>query len=489
MKIKQDLMLIGGALVGSSDGKWDLSVNPANEEVIGRSPAATKEDVDRAVAAADAAFPAWAAMTVDERSAILMTFADRIAERADELLEVEVLDTGNTITPMRGDVNWAIKSLKYYIGLGLEMKGESVPATPGNLHFSVREPYGVVGKILPFNHPVMFAVSRTAPALVAGNTVVVKPAETSPLSTLILAEIAKDVFPAGVFNIVTGDGRVVGDAISRHPKVKRLAFIGSVPTGLAIQRAAAETCVKNVTLELGGKNPMIVFPDVDIDEVAQAAVNAMNFTWQGQSCGSMSRLMVHADIYDAVLERVVTIVKNLRLGDPLLDDTDMGPINSAGQWKKVQDYVEIAKADGAKLETGGKRPEGAMFEKGYWIEPTVFSGVTKDMRIAQEEVFGPILSVLKWSEIDEAVEIANATEFGLTAAIWTNDINNALTTSKRVKSGYHWINGYSAHFIGVNFGGVGNSGVGREEGLEDLLSYTEAKTINIMLKAPSLKRS
>lgn len=487
MKVKSELMLIGGQLVGSSAGKWDLSTNPATEEVIGRSPAATREDVDRAVAAGEAAFPAWAALTADERGKLLLRFAEKIEERSEELLEAEVLDTGNTITPMRGDVNWAVKSLRYYVGLGMELKGETVPASKGNLHFSVREPYGVVGKILPFNHPVMFAVSRSAPALVAGNTVVVKPAETSPLSTLILAEIAKDALPPGVMNIVTGQGRVVGDAIARHPKIKRLAFIGSVPTGLAIQRAAAESCVKNVTLELGGKNPMIVFPDVDVDEVAQAAVNAMNFTWQGQSCGSMSRLMLHADIHDAVLKRVVEIVSSMRVGDPMRDDTDMGPINSAGQYQKVLNYVEIAKSEGARLETGGKRPVGAQFEKGYWIEPTVFSGVTRDMRIAREEVFGPILSVLKWSDVEEAIAIANSTEFGLTAAIWSNDINNALATSRRIRSGFQWINGYSAHFLGTQYGGMGNSGVGREEGLEDLLSYTETKMINIMLRSPSIR--
>jgi acyl-CoA reductase-like NAD-dependent aldehyde dehydrogenase len=483
-RVKAERMLIGGSLVESVGQQWDDSVNPATEEVIGRAPSATKADVDKAVAAAEAAWPAWAAMSVNERSEILMILAKKLEEHAEELLRVEVADTGNTITPMRGDVRMAIETLKYFAGLGYEIKGESVPATPQNLHFTIREPYGVVGKIVPFNHPIMFAVSRAVPALVAGNAVIVKPAETSPLSTLILAEIAQSVFPAGIFNIVTGKGATAGDAIVRHPKIKRLAFIGSVPTGLAIQRAAAETCVKNVTLELGGKNPMVVFPDVDVDEVAQAAVNGMNFSWQGQSCGSTSRLLLHEDIHDAVLERVARIVSSMRVGDPMDEKSQMGPINSAGQYAKVQKYVKVALDDGAKLVTGGKRPSGGEFKKGYWIEPTVFSGVKAEMRIAQEEVFGPLLSVIRWSKVEDAVAIANSTEFGLTAAIWTNDLNNALWTAKRIRSGYLWINGTSAHFLGTGFGGYGNSGVGREEGLEDLLSYTESKTIHLMIKPP-----
>ena len=484
-RVNAERMLIGGSLVESESQQWDESINPATEEVIGRAPAATKADVDKAVVAAETAWPAWAAMPVGERSEILLSLARKLQERADELLHVEVNDTGNTITPMRGDVRMAIDALKYFTGLGYEIKGESIPATPQNLHFSVREPYGVVGKIVPFNHPIMFAVSRAVPALVAGNAVIVKPAETSPLSTLILAEIVQSTLPPGIFNIITGKGATAGDAIVRHPKIKRLGFIGSVPTGLAIQRAAAETCVKNITLELGGKNPMIVFPDVDVDEVAQAAVNGMNFSWQGQSCGSTSRLLLHEDIHDAVLERIAKIVSSMRVGDPMDEKSQMGPINSAGQYAKVLKYVKVALDDGAELVTGGKRPAGGEFKKGFWIEPTVFSGVSAEMRIAQEEVFGPLLSVFRWGNVEEALAIANSTEFGLTAAIfWTNDLNSALWTARRVRSGYLWINGTSAHFLGTGFGGYGNSGIGREEGLEDVLSYTESKTIHLMIKPP-----
>lgn len=477
-------MLIGGDLVESESGRFDDSLNPATEEVIGRAPAATRIDVDKAAIAAEKAWPGWAAMPVSGRADVLRTFGARLMERADELLKVEVSDTGNTIGPMRGDVRMGVDSLNYYAGLGYELKGQTIPSTPGNLHLTVREPYGVVARIVPFNHPVMFATARTAAALMAGNAVIVKPPETSPLSAMVLAEIARDVFPPGVFNIVSGAGATVGDALVRHPAVKRVAFIGSTATGRAIQRAAAETGVKHVSLELGGKNPLIAFPDADPDAVAKAAVGGMNFTWQGQSCGSTSRLLLHESLYDRVLEQVVEMVSSILVGDPADERSQMGPINSAGQLAKVQHYVQTGEADGARLLTGGRRPEGEQFKRGYWIRPAVFADVTPGMRLAKEEVFGPILSVMRWSDIDSAIEMANGVEYGLTAAIWTNDINTALTSARRVRAGHQWINGFGAHYMAVPFGGMKGSGVGREEGLEEMLDYTEIKTINIVLGQP-----
>lgn len=476
-----DRMLIGGELVPSESGAFDESINPATEEVIGRAPAGTARDVDRAVAAAEAAWPAWAERTPYERGEVMRAFGAALAERAGEILRVEVADTGNTITPMRGDVRMAVESLHYYGGLAHELKGETIPATSQNLHLTVREPYGVVARIAPFNHPLMFAVARTAAALAAGNAVVVKPPETSPLSALILAEVAREALPPGVFNIVTGPGRTVGDAIVRHPGIRRIAFIGSPDTGRAIQRAAAEEAAKHVTLELGGKNPMIVFPDADPDTVAAAAVRGMNFTWQGQSCVSTSRLLLHEDIHDAVLEKVVARVAALRVGDPMADDTEMGPVNSGVQLRKVLAFIDGAPADGARLMTGGRRPQGPLFERGFWVEPTVYADMKPGMTLWQQEVFGPILSVGRWHDFEDAVAKANSTEYGLTAAIWTNDIGNALRMAKRVRSGHLWINGCSNHFLGVPFGGMKNSGVGREEGIEEMLAYTETKTINIML--------
>ena len=482
MATKACHMLIGGQLVESESGAWDESLNPATEEIIGRTPAATAADVAKAVTSAELAWPAWAAMGVSARAEVLRAFGSRLLERADELLRVEVMDTGNTIGPMRGDVRMGVDSLNYYAGLGYELKGQTIPSTPGNLHFTVREPYGVVVRIVPFNHPAMFATARTAAALMAGNAVVVKPPETSPLSAMVLAQIARDVFPPGVFNIVTGSGATAGDALVRHPAVKRIAFIGSTATGRAIQRAAAESSVKHVSLELGGKNPMIVFPDVDPDTVAKAAVAAMNFSWQGQSCGSTSRLLLHDSLYDRVLEQVVDLVSAIRVGDPLEESSQMGPINSASQLAKVKNYIRIGETEGARLLTGGQRPQGSSFARGYWIRPAVFGGVTSDMRIGKEEVFGPVLSVMRWSNVEAAIEMANMVEYGLTAAIWTNDIDTALTTARRVRAGHQWINGYGAHYMAVPFGGVKASGIGREEALEEMLDYTEIKTINIILE-------
>ena len=262
--------------------------------------------------------------------------------------------------------------------------------------------------------------------------------------------------------------------------MKRIAFIGSRATGMAIQRAAAETSVKHVTLELGGKNPLIVCPDADPDQAAAAAVRGMNFAWQGQSCGSTSRLFLHDDIYDRVLAAVVERIAALTVGDPLDPASDMGPINSATQYEKVLSYIAWAQEDGARLLTGGERPAGPEFERGYWIRPTVFADVTMAMRVAREEVFGPVLSVLRWREHDEVVDLANDVEYGLTASIWTRDLNRGLSLARRIQAGYVWLNGTGTHFRGVPFGGAKNSGIGREEGIGELLSYTECKALNIL---------
>jgi len=480
-KLQDMPMLIGGKLVASESGRWMESVNPATEEVIGRTPEGTAKDVNLAVEAAEKAQPEWAALPVSKRADYLHKLSDGMAKRADEILRIEVMDTGNTIFKMRDDVGKAIGQLKFFAGLGYEMKGQSVPSTPANMHFTLREPYGVVGRIIPFNHPISFAASRMAAPLIAGNTIVEKPSEQSPLSASILAEIAAEVMPLGVVNIVTGHGREAGDALVRHPRVKRIAFIGSVQTGMAIQRSAAEVAVKHVTLELGGKNPMIVFPDADYQKALAGAVSGMNFAWSGQSCGSTSRLFIHESLYDKFLADLVAQVGKMKIGDPLAEDSKMGPMNSKGQYEKVMHYIKAGNEDGARLMTGGKRPEGELFKKGYWIEPTVFAEVKRGMRIAQEEIFGPVLSVFKWKDVDEVIEVANSTEYGLTAAIWTRDINAAMTTARKVQSGHIWINGVSGHFKGMPFGGFKNSGVGREEGLEELLSYTEEKAIHIML--------
>ena len=473
-------MLIGGKLVESSVGGWIECLNPANEEYIGKVPRGTAKDVDLAVELAEQAQVKWAALSVAQRSDYLMRLGDAIMKRADELLYVEVADTGNPITPMRNDISGGVERLRYFAGLGYELQGKSIPATPSNFHFTIREPYGVVGRILAFNHPINFAIVGMASPLMAGNAVILKPSEQSPLSASILAEIASEILPPGVLTMLSGDAEA-GNALVRHPRVKRLSFVGSARTGMAIQRSAAEVAVKHVSLELGGKNPFIVCADASIAKVAAAAVAGMNFSWQGQSCGSTSRLFVHESIYDKVLEQVVANVARIRIGDPFDSQTQMGAINSSGQLKKVQFYIEAAATDGARLMTGGKRPAGSLFQKGYWIEPTVFGDVKQDMRVAREEIFGPVLSVLRWSDLDDAIKMANSVEYGLTAAVWTNDITTAMRTAQRLQSGYVWINGVNAHVRAMPYGGYKNSGTGRERGIEELYSYTEEKSIHIML--------
>ena len=471
-------MLIGGKLVESVDGAWLSSTNPADESFLGKVPSGSKRDVDAAVAAAAAAFPAWSALSMDKRAQYVNALADAILAKTEEFARIESLDTGNTIGPMRADVVTAVERMRFAAGLAFEIKGETVPATPGNIHMTLRVPYGVVGRIIPFNHPIGFAASRIAPAIIAGNTMVIKPSEQSPLSASLLAELCAEILPPGVVNIVTG-GRDTGEALVRHPKVKRIAFIGSAASGMAIQKAAAETAVKHVTLELGGKNPLVAFPDANIDRVAAAAVGGMNFGWQGQSCGSMSRILLHEDIYAATLDKILERVRKIKIGHPLDPATNMGPINNAGQYNKVLSYIELGKKEGATLLLGGRRPQGEMFEKGYWVEPTVFGDVTMSMRIAREEIFGPVMSIFRFKTEAEAVEMANDVDLGLTAAVWTQDISRALRVSQAIEAGYIWVNGVGTHFRGVPYGGFKNSGVGREEGISELLSYTEEKVINL----------
>ena len=472
-------MLIGGAFEDSESGAWIETINPANENLIGRVPDGTAADVERAVVAATRAQKDWAALDMQVRADYLNRLGDAIAARTDELARLEAIDTGNTIGKTVADVEKAVERIRLAAGLGLELKGETIPSTAKGLHFTLRTPYGIVGRIIPFNHPFGFAASRLASAIIPGNTLIIKPCETSPLSACVLGEIVNEILPPGVVNIVTG-GPATGEAIVRHPKIKRIAFIGHAATGMAIQRAAAEVAVKHVSLELGGKNPLIICPDADLDAASAAAVRGMNFAWQGQSCGSTSRLLLHEDVHDIVLPRVLERIGKMKAGDPLDPASSMGPMNSRMQYDKTMHYIEVARADGATLAAGGKRPEGPDYEKGFWVEPTVFTDVTMDMRIAREEVFGPVLSVLRWREIDEVIEMANAVDYGLTASVWTRDLDLALRLAREVEAGYVWVNGTGTHFRNVPHGGFKNSGTGREEGIDELLSYTEIKAVNIM---------
>jgi betaine-aldehyde dehydrogenase len=472
-------MLIDGQL-DLGGGEWITAVNPSTEEVIGRVPAGTAEDVRRATAAAAAAQPGWAALGIWERGALLRRVAAAIRARADEIRAIEAADSGNTIANLGADLFKASNHFEYFAGLAGEMKGETSPALSTGLHLTLRRPYGVVGRIVPFNHPFMFATANLAAPLAAGNTVVLKSPETAPLSATIMAEICRDLLPRGVVNLVSGLGMPVGDAIARHPLIRRIGFTGSIRTGLAIQRAAAETCVKAISLELGGKNPLIVFPDVDVERAVDAAVAGMNFAWAGQSCGSTSRLLVHESFHDRAVELLAAKLAAIRVGDARDPASQMGPLNSAGQLAKVRELVESGKAQ-ARLVTGGDRPPGPQFRRGYWMAPTVFADVPAASRIAREEVFGPVMTVQKWSTVEQVLHLANDVEYGLTASIFTHDLDSALRMAQSVEAGVVNINGSRMHFVGAPFGGTKNSGLGGEEALEELLSYTESRTIHVTL--------
>ena len=475
------MMLIDGELTageGGAAGQWIESHDPATLAPVGRVPAATAGDVDRAVQAAARAQIAWKGRSVWERAGLLRSLAAAIRARGKEILELEARDTGNTLAKLQADIQIAAGYLEYFAGLGSELKGETIPATAQGLHLTLREPYGVVARIVPFNHPFMFAAAHLAAPLMAGNAVVVKTPETSPLTGSILGELCREVLPRGLVNIIHGYGNPAGDALVRHKLVRRIGFTGSVATGLAIQRAAAEASVKHVTLELGGKNPFIVFPEADLDRVVDMAVAGMNFSWAGQSCGSTSRLLLHESVHDEIVERVAAKLSALRIGNPLSLDSEMGPVNSARQHERVLGFIASAKVDGARLVSGGGRPPGESFAKGYWIQPTLFADVQPAMRIAREEIFGPVMCALRFETEAQAIALANDSDYGLTAAVWTRDLPRALRVMRTLDAGTVWINTAGQHYVGSPFGGWKDSGLGGEECLEELFSYSQTKAIH-----------
>jgi betaine-aldehyde dehydrogenase len=470
----------GGAWHKPASGRFCDSISPGSGASLGPFADAGAGDVDAAVTAAAAAFPGWRDTPPLERAKLLRRVATILRQHAEELALIDAADCGNPFKEMMSDAHVAAAQMEFFAGLVTEMKGASIPMGRDVMNFSVREPLGVVGRIIPFNHPFMFCAGKSAAPLAAGNTIVVKPPEQAPLSSLRLAELLDGVLPAGVFNVVPG-GREAGAALAGHAGVAKIALIGSVPTGRAVMRAAADT-VKPVMLELGGKNALIAYADADPDAVAGGVVGGMNFTWCGQSCGSTSRAFVHADIYEEVLERLRTRISHFRPGDPTDPATTMGAIISRAQYERVLAYIASAKRDGARLVWGGAPPSDPALKDGLFVEPTVFADCTAEMKIAREEIFGPVLAVFKWS--DEAAMLAqvNAVEYGLTASIWSNDLSTALRTAKAVQAGYVWINDVSKHFLGAPFGGTKQSGIGREECLEELLAFTQEKNIHVRLQ-------
>jgi 2-formylbenzoate dehydrogenase len=459
-------------------GRTFAVYSPYTEEKIADVPDGTRADVELAVAAAHEASANWAKTPVIARARLLREVADAIEAHAHDFAVLDSIDGGAPISVMTIDVKIAVETIRYFAGIGLESKGYTVPSSP-NLHFTELQPYGVVGRIVPFNHPFLFAASRIAAPLIAGNTVVLKPAETTPLTALMFADLVQEILPPGVVNIVVGDGPEVPDAIVRHPVIRRIAFTGSTTIGRAIQRSAAEVAVKHVSLELGGKNALIAFEDADPAEVARGIVDGMNFTWSGQSCGSTSRLLVHESIADAVLEHVQEALAGRRFVSPLDPTAVQGTMVNRRQYERALSYIDGAIAQGAKVVAGGGAPAGV--ETGLFIEPTFLDHVEPTFTVAQEEIFGPVVSVLRWTDEAEAIRVANSVEYGLTGSVYTNDIRRAHRVARELEAGFVWINGSSTHFPGLAYGGWKNSGVGSEDSLEEMLSYSRVKAVSVIL--------
>ncbi|MDG5484680.1 aldehyde dehydrogenase family protein [Mycolicibacterium gadium] len=454
--------------------------DPCTGDVLTQVPDCSSEDVDRVVATAHAAQRDWALRTPRQRGTALRALATLMRDHSEELAVLDAIDGGFPLPAMRDDVTWAADVLELMADDALDLGGRTIPLS-ANLHYTLQQPYGVVARIVPFNHPVLFAGSKIAAPLMAGNAVVLKAPDQTPLSAIRLAELAREVLPEGLFGVVTGHGATAGAALVAHPLVRRIGFIGSPGTGRHIQRLAAEHGVKYVTLELGGKNPMIVMPDADLEAAAKSAVVGMNFTTTaGQSCGSTSRLLLHEAIADEVIDLVVDQVAAIKVGDPLVDGTDMGPVIDQAQYSKSLRAIESGRAGGASVLTGGGRAQG-VGSKGWYVAPTVLAGVAPQADVARDEIFGPVLSVLTVRDEAEAVEVANSVEFGLTAAVWTNDVSQAHRMAAGLDAGYVWINGSARHYWGLPFGGRKSSGVGSEESTEELLSYTQVKAVTVTL--------
>jgi betaine-aldehyde dehydrogenase len=472
-------LFYGGAWQAPAGG-FQPTLNPANQQVLALAPVANRADVDAAVQAAQQGFHVWSGIAATEKSAMLRELARRLRLHAPELALLDAANCGNPVAYLQHDAIMAAAQIDYYAGLVHELKGETMPTADGGLNYTLREPLGVVARIVAYNHPLMFVAGKIAPVLAAGNSVVVKAPDQAPLSALRFAEIVDGVLPPGVLNIVTG-GRECGEALVEHPLVRKVALIGSVPTGSAILRAAAEK-IMPVALELGGKNPLVICADADVEKAVRGAIAGMNFAWAGQSCGSTSRCFVHASLYHRVVERIASLLPTLhQCGVPTDPATTMGCLVSQQQFDKVRLYIDSALNQGARLVAGGARPVDPQLAHGWFIEATVFAEVTPAMRIFKEEVFGPILSIVKWDDEDQLVADINSVEYGLTASIWTGELARAHRLARRIEAGYVWINTSSAHYLGANFGGCKKSGLGREEGLEELHAYTQVKNVHVML--------
>ncbi|MDT4816175.1 NADP/NAD-dependent aldehyde dehydrogenase PuuC [compost metagenome] len=486
----QNQLFIDGRFVPALKGGEIDVLNPADGSLITRIAAAEAEDVDLAVAAAQRAFPAWAALPAAARGLLLLKLADAIEANAEELAQLESLDTGHPLRDSRNlDVPRTAACFRYFGGIADKIEGSVIPVEAGFLNYVQRKPVGVVGQIVPWNFPLMFTSWKMGPALAAGNTVVIKPSEITPLSTLRIAELMREVgFPDGVVNVVPGYGHSAGQRLAEHPDVGKIAFTGSTATGRRIVEASAGN-LKRVQLELGGKGANIVFEDADLNAAINGAAWAI-FHNQGQACIAGSRLILHERIADDFLGRFVELAKSIRLGNPLDPNTEMGPLTSALHRDRVLAYAEVAKQEGGRILTGGKAPDDPALAGGYYVEPTIVEARPGD-RVAQEEVFGPFVTVLRFSSDEEALAIANGTAYGLGSGLWTRDLQRAHRMAERIHAGMCWINCYKRVSPGSPFGGVGQSGYGREMGFEAIHDYTEARSVWVNVDAqipPHFKR-
>jgi (Z)-2-((N-methylformamido)methylene)-5-hydroxybutyrolactone dehydrogenase len=477
--MKRYQMLIGGEWVDAAGGRTFETENPFLGAPWALIPRAASADVDRAVEAAYKAFKSgtWSQINATGRGILLRKLAELIAAEADRLAEIETRDNGKLITEMRAQLRYIPQWFHYFGGLADKIEGRVIPIDkPGMVNFTREEPLGVVAAITPWNSPLMLATWKLAPALAAGNTVVWKPSEFSSVSALEFAHLFERAgFPPGVVNIVTGFGSEIGEHLVSHPQVAKVAFTGGDRTGQSVYELAARS-IKRVTLELGGKSANIVFKDAVLDNAVKGVVSGI-FAATGQTCIAGSRALIHRSIHNEFVDRLVALGETARMGDPLLDTTQVGPVTTRPQYKKVLDYIDIAKTEGAHCVLGGGAATRPECGNGWFVEPTVFTEVKPGMRIAQEEVFGPVLSIITFDDEDEAVAIANDTQFGLAAGVWTQSINTAFAMSRRLEAGTVWINTYRATSYLSPFGGYKRSGIGRESGLSAIREYLQEKSV------------
>ncbi|MBN9521595.1 aldehyde dehydrogenase family protein [bacterium] len=474
-KIADQRMLIGGKWVAAASGKTFETHNPATGEVICRVAEGDKEDVDRAVKAARAALDGpWGRMNASGRGRLLNKLADAVEQHRDELAALETLDNGKPIADsLAADLPLTIQCYRYYAGWADKNHGQTIPIDGNYFCYTRHEPVGVVGQIIPWNFPLLMQAWKWGPALACGNAVVLKPAEQTPLTALRVAQLAQEAgFPDGVINVVPGYGPTAGAALSGHPDVDKIAFTGETSTGKVVMKAAADSNLKRVSLELGGKSPNVVFADADLDAAVEGAYFGLFFN-QGQCCVAGSRLYAEEKVYDEFVAKMTAKAKARRVGDPFDPLTEQGPQVSQEQMERILGYIDTGNREGAKRLSGG----GRVGDRGFFVEPTVFADVKDDMAIAREEIFGPVMSILKFKDADEVIARGNRTFYGLAAAVWTRDVKKAIRLSSALKAGTVWVNCYDVFDAAAPFGGFKMSGIGRELGQYALQLYTEVKTV------------